>query len=546
MLKWKQIMSAAAVLGLSVFGLALAACGEENHIHTGAWTVYAEATCEEPAKEKRVCTVCGEEETRDKGDALGHLWDAGVLTATCTEDGAIVKHCKREGCNATTEEPVAALKHIWETIGVTKEPTCTEDGARSAKCTRCGIVEEDQPIPKLGHTLILDVSKQQKQATCEEDGVRHEICTVCNQPVETVLPRLGHLWAAGVTKVEPTCVQPGIEERSCTRCGKSEEVPKDALGHDWEKELDGSDLFTYDKKPTFEEEGEKSIHCTRCSEVKDRTVLPKLEAGKKIEYEFRLQRKNGGILRRSTVSFSVYDGDTPVADAQDVRFTNGLAKLQLEPKTYTVRLNNLPKGYSALGNYTVEAGMPICRMPVGAATIAEEAPDNLTYSEGSVMYDFRCTSVDGTTYTLSELLEQKKLVMLNFFFTTCGPCRNEFPGLNRAYNAYSEDVIVIGIDCQNPRIYPNETEENIAQLGRDLGLSFPLCAYSDIVDRFGVTSAPLSVFIDCEGVVVKIHSGSSSESVFTGYFEQYTNAPYYTRETVIRDFEAVLPEKRGL
>ena len=46
---------------------------------------------------------------------------------------------------------------------------------------------------------------------------------------------------------------------------------------------------------------------------------------------------------------------------------------------------------------------------------------------GDIMPEFIAELTDGTTATLSDLLKENDLVVLNIFATWCGPCEMEFP-----------------------------------------------------------------------------------------------------------------------
>lgn len=56
--------------------------------------------------------------------------------------------------------------------------------------------------------------------------------------------------------------------------------------------------------------------------------------------------------------------------------------------------------------------------------------------------DFELTSMDGKTFKLSEL--RGKVVVLNFWFAGCPPCRSEIPKLNALVEKYKDkDVVFI-------------------------------------------------------------------------------------------------------
>ena len=65
---------------------------------------------------------------------------------------------------------------------------------------------------------------------------------------------------------------------------------------------------------------------------------------------------------------------------------------------------------------------------------------------GDVMYDFSVTTPDGEKITLSKLLQEKKMVLLNFWYTTCSWCVTEFPYMEQAYQQYKDDVAIIGLN----------------------------------------------------------------------------------------------------
>ena len=61
--------------------------------------------------------------------------------------------------------------------------------------------------------------------------------------------------------------------------------------------------------------------------------------------------------------------------------------------------------------------------------------------------DFTVTDVEGVSFTLKDYLD--KVVLLDFWATTCGPCIGEMPKLKRIYDTYNDqgfDVIGISLD----------------------------------------------------------------------------------------------------
>ena len=111
----------------------------QGHTHKYSEVLKKAATCTTEAEYQLVCS-CGEvgSQTYTKGAALGHAWDAGVITtpATCKDAGVKTFTCTR--CNTTRTETIAKTEqHTWDAGKVTKEPTYVSEGAKEYTCEVC-------------------------------------------------------------------------------------------------------------------------------------------------------------------------------------------------------------------------------------------------------------------------------------------------------------------------------------------------------------------------------------------------------------------------
>ena len=104
---------------------------------------------------------------------------------------------------------------------------------------------------------------------------------------------------------------------------------------------------------------------------------------------------------------------------------------------------------------------------------------------GGAMPDFTVSLTDGSTATLSELLKEKDLVVLNIFASWCGPCEREFPDMETVYQANSDRMVILSVSGD-----PNDTMEVISAYKDSHALSFPMGLAGDALDFITVPGFP--------------------------------------------------------
>ena len=199
--------------------------------------------------------------------------DAAVAAAQSALDAATAnvkaKEMSVEKAKAdlkTAQDTLNATGHAWKET-VVKEPSCTTEGLKKYTCENCAETKQDT-IPALGHDYSKDWTID-KEATCTEPGEKSHHCKKCDDRTDiTVIDTLGHAWKETIQK--PTCTEDGAKVYTCENCGETKQETLPALGHDYLQE------WTIDKEATYYEEGSKSHHCTRCDDITDVTVIPKL------------------------------------------------------------------------------------------------------------------------------------------------------------------------------------------------------------------------------------------------------------------------------
>ena len=208
------------------------------------------ATCTTPAINHYACSRCGDKVDQEDKDhpALGHDWKKN-------DDGTVT--CQR--CGQTHE-------HKWDTEVISKV-SCTTDGVTRHTCSICGDTYDD--VVKGGHKW-----------TYKKTGTNTSVClcTVCGKTKEHNFSIFSDKESE---KKDPTCTKAGMVVETCADCGRRRWVydeTRPALGHDWKDNGDGtatcqregcgkSHTHTLDegevtKKPSCEEKGVKTYHCT--------------------------------------------------------------------------------------------------------------------------------------------------------------------------------------------------------------------------------------------------------------------------------------------
>jgi len=88
---------------------------------------------------------------------------------------------------------------------------------------------------------------------------------------------------------------------------------------------------------------------------------------------------------------------------------------------------------------------------------------------GKPFQDFTVTDIDGNTFTLSEALKDHEAVLINFWATWCGPCRNEFPAINKVYEEHKDRVAFIALSTE-----PKDSNDIIKAFRQENGLTLPM------------------------------------------------------------------------
>ena len=197
---------------------------------------------------------------------------------------------------------------------------------------------------------------------------------------------------------------------------------------------------------------------------------------------------------------------------------------------YILVLDGVPAGYDVKEYYPVTG----TKMDVvlTSSVITEGNVTDRTYKVGDVMTDFTITDTEGNELKLSELLKEKDAVVLNFWYINCGPCKEEFPYLQTAYELYKDKLEVIAVNAES-----SETAEQVAQFRQEKGYTFPMAkvdsSWKNVINN---AASPTTVIIDRYGVVCLMETGKVvEEGIFEGAFNHFTSENY--QQKLVDDIE---------
>jgi peroxiredoxin len=157
-------------------------------------------------------------------------------------------------------------------------------------------------------------------------------------------------------------------------------------------------------------------------------------------------------------------------------------------------LKNMKQGVYALGLAILLAG------GTASADISSDGPAP----------DFALKSDSGENLRLSEF--RGEVVMINFWASWCGPCRQEMPLLDELYAQYQPmGFTILGVNVE-------EDSTKAKQMLGDAPVNFPVLFDNDseVSKLYNVVAMPSTVLVDRSGNVRYLHQGYKP-----GYEEAY-------------------------
>jgi thiol-disulfide isomerase/thioredoxin len=116
---------------------------------------------------------------------------------------------------------------------------------------------------------------------------------------------------------------------------------------------------------------------------------------------------------------------------------------------------------------------------------------------------FKLFDLDGQEVSLEKFYG--KIILLDFWATWCTPCRMTMPVVERLSKEYSDDMVVIAINMQEPKdaVEKYAFEQAVSSL-------ILLDKEGAVSSAYGAYAIPMQFIIDRSGIVRHIQTGYSS------------------------------------
>lgn len=135
----------------------------------------------------------------------------------------------------------------------------------------------------------------------------------------------------------------------------------------------------------------------------------------------------------------------------------------------------------------------------------------------SAKFSFSTTDINGKEVSIEDFSDAK-LIMVNFWEPWCGPCVGEMPDLEKIYEEYkSEGLVILGV------FSTLDMEAEAREVLNSCGTTYPILKFEDSMTPFITEYVPTTIFVDSDGNVLTDEPivGGNSYDDWKEYIDEY-------------------------
>jgi thiol-disulfide isomerase/thioredoxin len=144
------------------------------------------------------------------------------------------------------------------------------------------------------------------------------------------------------------------------------------------------------------------------------------------------------------------------------------------------------------------------------------------------------TGLDGQPITLSAAAG--KVLLVNFWATWCGPCREEIPALVALKKHYGDRLVIVGLSIDE------RPAADVKQFADGMGVNYPIAIVKEDVQAAfgGVPAVPSTFVVNPAGKIVTRHMGLVSPALIEHEVRTLSGLPTTARVETVKDTGQVL------
>ncbi|MSV60203.1 MAG: redoxin family protein [Actinobacteria bacterium] len=150
-------------------------------------------------------------------------------------------------------------------------------------------------------------------------------------------------------------------------------------------------------------------------------------------------------------------------------------------------------------------------------TIADPTIGTNVPAAGKLFPSISLKNLSGEDVDFSAL--RGKPMVVNFWFSTCEPCKREFPALLAAAASTKGNVSFVGVNPQDTAVAAQDFVKEYASESNDF--IYVRDPNGELLTQLGVGTFPMTLFVDAGGVIVSQHAGEITSAELATTMQKY-------------------------